>query len=337
MGACNRDFTILLLERGADANIQDTCGRTPLQCLCSFKSGEITISDVIAHLEQDAGNTRYRGSRGQGAWGFVTQDRRTQIKRSLEQEEIFQALVAYGANLMVRDRRGRTPLLQACLRGNSVLAANILFRLGEDNFSRVVCEADRTGATAIHYAAASGDSKTLKVLLAPEQLLHPKQNYWRSLAVEHEDGVIAQGRKSPRLAILEQMEQEERQFEIDTDALNSFMIRGIMRGGPAEDIAFTIGSARRREEESIPQPNISISSWAINGRESNTLHSRTLVDANLRTPLHYVARYGRVGAVRVLMGLTDINTDAADNRGKKAKDYALERDFYDVHSLLEGG
>ncbi|KAJ7257835.1 ankyrin repeat-containing domain protein, partial [Mycena rebaudengoi] len=164
----SRDFVLLLLAHGADPNLQDAKGLTPLQHLTRKQPEEYTIAQTALDLVGDADSARYHGVRGQWAWRFVARGRKIDIKRSLEEEEIFQALADHGADLWAMDYRGRTPLMTACEVGNTVLVGNILYRVGDggqgQHFRHALGTADGAGKTALHLAAANGSLATLKVL-----------------------------------------------------------------------------------------------------------------------------------------------------------------------------
>ncbi|KAF2159172.1 hypothetical protein M409DRAFT_30311 [Zasmidium cellare ATCC 36951] len=126
----HRDFTLLLLEYGADPNIKDDKGQVPIQKLFDDKIGEYSITCSREEVDGDSLEDYYHGERGQAGWHFVSRSRRIDIMKSLDQEEIFQALVREGADLDTLDINDRNLLMLACLRGNSVLAANLLYAVG---------------------------------------------------------------------------------------------------------------------------------------------------------------------------------------------------------------
>jgi ankyrin repeat protein len=331
---CSRDFMLLLLEHGADPNMLNANGRTPLQCLCATKPGKYTISQVYDEVESDTDDARYRGVRGQGAWVFESRNRRLDIKCSLVQEEMFQALVDHGADIEIVDERGRTLLMMACEMGNSIIAANILYRLGKECFAEAINTADFTRKTAFHLAAASGDVNTLKVLLVPQQILQPALNLWRTRAIEGENWQVEQGIKSSELATKEAMAQQDLQYMERIIAVPSFLREHTILFSKPEEITLTIGDARRREVKNICFPNVSVSMWTIDMQEG-ILCPKKLVDAESRTPLHYAAESGHLKAVELILRYMDINVHLEDNNTKQAQDLALENNFYDVYSIFE--
>ncbi|KAJ7205282.1 ankyrin repeat-containing domain protein, partial [Mycena pura] len=181
----SRDFVLLLLAHGADPNLQDATGLTPLQHLARKEPEECTIAQTTPDLVGDA---VYSGVRGQAASGFVARGRKNGVKQSLEEEEIFQALADHGADLWATDQRGRTPLLTACEVANAVLVANILYRVGGggqpegQHLRHALGTADSAGKTALHLAAANGSLATLKVLFRPRRVFFREMNKWRVLA-----------------------------------------------------------------------------------------------------------------------------------------------------------
>jgi len=329
-----RDFMLLLLEHGADPNVVDANGWTALQQLCATEPEKYTISQGYTEVESDAEDGKYRGVRGHGAWKFEFRGRMLDIRRSLEQEEMFQALVDHGADIEVVDTRGRTLLMMACEKGNSVIAANILYRLGKERFAEAITTADHAGLTALHLAAANGDVNTLKALLNPLQILHPELNSWRTLAVQGEDSQRGKDSRSSEFATEQEMDRQALQYAKNM-GFPGVMRQHVFNFEEPEEVTLTIGNARRSEAKNIHLPNVSMSIWTMDKREESVLGPEKLVDINWRTPLHYAAEKGRLEAMKLLVGYAGINDDVADKHGKKAADLALENNFYDVYSVLE--
>lgn len=330
----NRDFVLLLLEHRANPELRDAKGQTPLQCLCKTKPEKYTISQSYSEVESDADDPQFRGVRGQATWGFVLRNRRRDIKCSLEQEEMFQALVDHDADIKVVDGQGQTLLMMACAEGNSTIAANILYRLGKECFAEEINKADFTGKTAIHLAAANGDVNTLKVLLDPQQILHPEWNLWRKLAIEGENCQVQKDSESSGFATQKEMAQQELQYAESIISSPSFLRANYVHFKKPGEVTLTIGDARRREDKNICFPNVSVSRWTIDKREDSIICPEKLVDLKSRTPLHYAAESGHLEAVKFILQYMGINVDVKDNKAQKAIDLALENNFYDVYSIL---
>jgi ankyrin repeat protein len=330
----SRDLVLLLLEHGADPELLDAKGQTPLQLLCKTEPPKYTISQSNSEVESDIDDPRFRGVRGQAVWGLVSRSRRQDIKCSLEQEEMFQALVDHDADIEVMDVQGRTLLMMACAKGNSTIAANILYRLGKKRFAEAINTADFMGKTAVHLAAANGDVKTLKVLLDPQQILRPEGNPWRKLAVEGEDCQVQKDSESSRSATHKSMAQQVLTFqECIISCPAPFRAHSYHFTEP-EEVKLTIGDARRREDTNICFPNVSVSTWTIDKREDSILRPEKLVDLKFRTPLHYAAESGHLEAVKFILRYMGINVDVEDNKAQKAVDLAQENNFYDISSIL---
>ncbi|RHZ53721.1 uncharacterized protein CDV56_102257 [Aspergillus thermomutatus] len=365
----NRDLVYLLLEHKADPNVKDVKGQTPLQLLCSSKSEEYTISHSQSDVQDDANDAQYCGVRGQASWRFVTRERRWNIKRSLEQEEMFQVLVEHGADITVADNRGRTLLMMACEQGNSVIAANILYlyslgikwlaeifdeaectgvtifpfaysnvlqRPGMERLADAVNWTDCSGKTALHFAAANGDIYTLKTLLNPQQIFRPRSNVWRSLAEAgeiHENKTMNQNLESPTE---QHMIEQEIEYRRSLLGVPSFLRKHyIYMDEPKED-KLTIGGPRRGEIQNIYLPNVSVSEWELDTDEGKTLvRLEEQVDCRGRTPLHYAAEGEHLEAVKLLLKYDGIDVQARDNSGRRAIDLALDNNFYDVLNVLQ--
>ena len=333
----SRDLVLLLLQHGASPNHKDRNGSTPLQLLCSQEPRNYTIGRSWTDVQGDEEAARFRGVRGQAAWGFELRRRHLDIKESLEKEEIFQALVDHGANLHIRDEQTQTLLMLACQQGNAVLAANILFSVGEDRFVREIHRLEKTGKTAVHIAAAKGDVDTLKVLMYPRNVLVREVNGWRYTA-----GLFERGQ--PPLPSDEEhdkaKEREIRQQEEDAEAAHeympSFLQHSFVNMTAPEDVQLTVGEARLRGgKDAIEVPNVECSEWLLLKEECCLYSKRLVTPKSKRTPLHYAAAHGHLEAVKLLVAHTSIDVDARDGMGKTAADWALQNDFYDVHYLLE--
>jgi hypothetical protein len=134
----------------------------------------------------DISDARYCGVRGQAEWGFLYRRRQRNIKRSLQQEEIFQALVDYDADLKIVGAQGRTLLMMACKEGTCVIAANILYRIGERRWSEAI-QATDFEFRGEDSAPSCGYISTLKVLLYRQRILVPENNFWRVQAILGEE------------------------------------------------------------------------------------------------------------------------------------------------------
>jgi len=102
----SRDFSLLPLDYSANPEIVDNNGHTALQRLCSKVVPKDSIAKSFDEIESNANDPRYAGVRRHAAWCHERRTRYMDIKHSLEQEEIFQALVDHFADLTILDRRG---------------------------------------------------------------------------------------------------------------------------------------------------------------------------------------------------------------------------------------
>jgi hypothetical protein len=173
------------------------------------------------------------------------------------------------------------------------------------------------------------------VLLDPQQILRPGLNPWRTLAVEGEDRQVKKDNESSEFATEKKIAQQELRYAKMVIITPSFLRSGYEHYDKPEEVTFTIGDARRRDNKNVCFPNVSASRWTIDRREDSILHPGRLVDVKFRTPLHYAAESGSLEAVKLILGYTGINVDVEDNDAKKAVDLALENNFYDVYSAFE--
>ncbi|XTI84864.1 ankyrin repeat-containing domain protein [Cenococcum geophilum] len=331
----SRDFVLLLLQQGADPNAQDADGLTPLQLLCSKKPRNYNISMSSEEVESGGADEQYAGVRGQAAWGHISRTILRTIKCNLSDEEIFQALADHGADINGKDEFGQTTLMLGRENGNSVIAANILYRLGEDKAQEAIvttCSGVKDEVSAMHLAAKNGDVTTLKVLLNPQNIFHSYSNTWRQKAAQDEELLREQKlTESEASAAVRKMKQQATHYGHTVAAVPSFLRHASIGFYQHDEITFTVGDAKRCMDERICLPNVSVSTWTL---EKTSLMPQ---DAKSKTPLHYAAEAGHVDAVELLLEYTHVEVGLKDDEGKTAADLALENNFYDVYSVLQRG
>ena len=121
----------LLLERGADANVHDRSGATPL-----FNAAEHTSELVLVLLNAGA-DINNQDDTGRTSLHQIAQD---------DDQKQAKFFIKYGANLDVQDCHGQTPLHVAATYG-SCNVAKVLISSGA-----VVNARDKTGRTPLHCA-----------------------------------------------------------------------------------------------------------------------------------------------------------------------------------------
>jgi hypothetical protein len=151
-------LTKLLLENGADPNIQDSTGRTALSYAANRNDTQ-SIKLLLHH------NAKVELADQQGRTPLMV----TSISGKLEAAKL---LLAYGANPNTKNERGETPLTRTTGEHNNDRVLQVLLDNGADpNF------ADGEGLTALHYATSYGQTKAMKILLQQGANPHAKDRH----------------------------------------------------------------------------------------------------------------------------------------------------------------
>lgn len=329
-----RDFVLLLLENGATTDVEDDHHMTPLQVLCSKPCSEYDLTYSSDEIDSSLDDPYYQGKRGEGAFTFDLRAARMQVKTSLEQEEILQALLNHGADPFKVDASGRNTLMLACEKGNTVLVAGIIYWLHQSPavLSETVLDAtDNERNTCLHVAAAWGRTRIVKVLLGPQHLRQPVRNEWREKAIRDE--------KSARSDTFTNRQVLQRQEDDYAKSPAGPFLRGrsLIFTPPQADVRFTIGSERRLTEESITLPNVSVSEWELKRATITNQTAKLIVRTNTKgkTPLHCAAQNGHLDVVELVLELTDPDIAATDTQGKTAAHLALENNHFDIYHILQ--
>ncbi len=154
-GFLDPDAMRLLLEHGADPNLTDHRGTSPLLHALLPYRGEATRLEVVNLLLGKGADVNAR----------APGDHRTALHQALRpgHASVVQALLQHGADPNARDDAGSTPLMYAVQR--SYLTADtadivrLLAKAGADLNAQ-----DATGRTAVVLAAASGNREALPLL-----------------------------------------------------------------------------------------------------------------------------------------------------------------------------
>ncbi|KAK3324497.1 ankyrin repeat-containing domain protein [Cercophora scortea] len=329
-----RDFVLLLLEYGVTVDTVDDDQNNPLHVLCSQNCPGHDISFTPAELEDSLHDPYYEGKRGGAALGFDSRRAHLEIKESLEQEEILQALLEAGADPMKQGAGGRNAFVMACVAGNSVLVAGILYWLGKSGGLQAQLEAlsirDSSNRSCLHLAAIKGYVRTVKVLLGISYLDRPRANEWRQKASTDEDGSNDEKNTEE-----EKKRQEDAYVQVHSSVPSFLQNRAMMWNGPLKSVRFSIGSERRRTDERIALPNVTVSDWDLS---RSTVEKSWMTghyeDKRGRTPLHYAAKNGHEKMVGLLLELTDVDLRGKDGEGRSAADLALEENHLDIYATL---
>ncbi len=157
------DMTILLLKKGADVNASDNNGLTPLYISASL--GQIDMALLLINKGALL-NPKDRN-------GYTP----LHIASSLGHLDIVQLLVSKGASIDVQNRQGNTPIHEAAYRGHQTIVV-FLLKKGGDIFAKT-----NNATTVLHFSCASGNYQLVKLLI--KKGLNPREKSDENLNALH--------------------------------------------------------------------------------------------------------------------------------------------------------
>jgi ankyrin repeat protein/Mg2+ and Co2+ transporter CorA len=151
---CSEDVALKYFEYGADKHTVDKRGRTALMSAAWRQR-----TSVVQLLLEDKSIAQMTDDRGRDIWHHIAsnEDRR----QSDDTTKLLFAMKDADANVHATDKLGQTPLHLSAYFGTIAIAEELL------NHGHVDVEAVETheGKTALHFAAANGDTEFIKLLL----------------------------------------------------------------------------------------------------------------------------------------------------------------------------
>ena len=161
----NLELIKLFLNNGADANISDNKGNTPLSLMIDNGLKLKKLKDRDEFLQRVVFILRFRVD-----INCVDKEGRTIFHKAViaNDLELVEKLLTKKADLNIKDRQGRTALHHTQWKGNYKIA-RLLIAAGAD-----MNEPDYAGFTILNYAAILGHTKLVVVLIASGVLMYNK-------------------------------------------------------------------------------------------------------------------------------------------------------------------
>ncbi|BFZ06186.1 hypothetical protein BsWGS_09225 [Bradybaena similaris] len=151
-GKGNVECLKVLIEHGAQLDVRDKWGQTPLMYSVIIQFPEVTKVLLDANADLVTCQDRY----GKAPLHCAVE---------AENEELVQLLLQYGADINIRCHDGMTPLMMCCTAdtgGNKTGLMRLLLEAG----AMIDLKDFRGKRTALHVAASSGNTQAVEMLIA---------------------------------------------------------------------------------------------------------------------------------------------------------------------------
>ncbi|CAB0034199.1 unnamed protein product [Trichogramma brassicae] len=155
------DVAVLLLRKGADPNLANLDGVTPLHLICQRDELEYGCDIVKTFFKINKQLYQLVQVDAQDRWG------NTPLHRALKwrNQETAELLLRYGADLNLADEDGSTPLHIIGKEFDNFDISNFLFEISEEKLPLVQFDAqDKLGNTILHQALQSAHECTQRVI-----------------------------------------------------------------------------------------------------------------------------------------------------------------------------
>jgi len=143
-----KDMVELLISKGADVNAKNNRGVTPLHSACVRGQKDVAELLIVKGAELNAKIT------GDPAVGWTP----LHFACFIGHKDVAEVLIAKGADIDIKDNNSRTPLHEACLRGHKDVA-ELLIAKGADMNAK-----DNKEQTALSLAKEQGHDEIVKLL-----------------------------------------------------------------------------------------------------------------------------------------------------------------------------
>lgn len=169
----NLDVIKLLLNNGADANITDEEGNTPLSILVDEGLKIKRLKERELFLERIVFLMKYRID-----LNAVDKDGRTVFHKAViaDDLEVVEKLLTKKSDLNIKDKQGRTALHHTQWKGNYRIARHLIAAGANMD------EPDYAGFTILNYAAILGHTRLLVILIASGVLMYNRSRKSKAVA-----------------------------------------------------------------------------------------------------------------------------------------------------------
>ena len=331
--------TKALLQNGADPNIKNIEGKTPLHCVTK----DSTLEEILPILLSAGANVESRMRCGKTFFMQYMSRRRSDSLTTLP------TLLKAGCQLDARDYEGRTVLHLLCTSPEAEPSVRALVREGADPFA-----VDFAGNTLLHYVARQTpgyDSeklqKLLKLLVELKLDVDARNNLGQTAF--YAAAATAEGSYTDKPGPLAFLTSS--QCNSDVNTADHGGVRPIHAGAIIGEQRIRWLLRRGADPFALTNEGKSALHVAAGARESNVVglllelyisHARLdfidLIDECGRTALHYACRSGRIESVQVLLDFgADLKIVDSNNRSPLDACAEFAQNNYLSTSTNQGG
>ncbi len=332
------DTVIYLINKGADVNVTDSLGKSPIHY-----ASRLAIPEMVEVLIGAGADPNMEDRQGKVPLHYAVL-----LADDIESEKVVKLLIDNDALNYLSDINNELPLHIAASRGLSLTCEHLYKCKTPTGNIKLVNEETIQGQTPLHYAALYGHKKVIRMLLQEDSNPYKRNN----------DGMLpydlATNESVKRLLSIFEYENIYSLDETRTSLKNEeLLLEGIVNGYEKRVEELLKTNREFKINETDPNDVFIDLKFKMKDYETNAMHYSALYDNRAitellvtsgvpydlqdkfgYTPLHYAAENGFYDIVEYLLSLTRINIGRKTNQGDTALHLAVLSDNIEMVKLI---